>query len=720
MTTATDPSPGSLLTAARQWYDAGFCVIPSHEDGSKRPFGRWKDYQEHRPTWEELTGWLSTGRYSGIGVICGAASGGAEMVEIEGPSDAAVERLGRVMRAASMCEMTEQMAVVARGCVEQSAGGGLHMFIRVADGVALPNTKLAMTGTGTGRHVVAETRGEGGFVIVAPTPGRNGHPEGSTYLFLQGSGPEGTPTITAKERDELHDLLAYALNEDEPERAASPAPAPSTPSGPVAVDSTFGEFRARTTWRDILDPLGWRIGHTDADGHTHWTRPGGSGFDGTSATTLEDGPMYVFSTSTDLPAERGMTKEYVYAHYMHGGDFSAASRALRESGFGSAPLPALAPWEVDLPEATDDDVEQTPYEAAVGRKYAELRIIEDARGMLAAHKAGSAPSLEGVDLATLLAQPDEEVRYRVTDLWPAEGRIMLAAAAKSGKTTMVAANLIPALVDGRPFLGRYATEPVAGKVLLLNMEVGDNTLRRWMRDCEIERQAAVVVANLRGKGSALSLASPQGRARFAEFLKRHEAEVVILDPLAPVLASLGLDENSNTDCSTFYSWWGEALGMAGIVDDVIVHHTGHAGQRSRGASRLLDEPDAIWTLSRETEDDGDGDFAAITPLRYLAAYGRDVELGAEALAFDVARRSLTLTGMGKAAVKGSKDAQTILGAFSDGRARTANAICSESGVQRNRAWDMVKQMVADGLLENVGKSPNGRPIYLPSALVEGA
>jgi RecA-family ATPase len=117
------------------------------------------------------------------------------------------------------------------------------------------------------------------------------------------------------------------------------------------------------------------------------------------------------------------------------------------------------------------------------------------------------------------------------------------------------------------------------------MEVGDGTMRRWMRDCHIHAPEKVVVANLRGKASALALASEAGRKRFAEFLKRHEGEVVILDPLAPVLASLGLDENSNADVSTFYSWWAEALTLAGIVDDVVVHHTGHAGQRSRGASR---------------------------------------------------------------------------------------------------------------------------------------
>ena len=59
----TQPAPASpLLAAARSWYDAGFAVIPSHEEGSKRPMGRWKDYTVNRPTWQEIEGWLSPGR----------------------------------------------------------------------------------------------------------------------------------------------------------------------------------------------------------------------------------------------------------------------------------------------------------------------------------------------------------------------------------------------------------------------------------------------------------------------------------------------------------------------------------------------------------------------------------------------------------------------------------------------------------------------------------
>jgi hypothetical protein len=368
------------------------------------------------------------------------------------------------------------------------------------------------------------------------------------------------------------------------------------------------------------------------------------------------------------------------------------------------------------PEATEggEVVEETAYDREVRRRYTELRMLEDAKGMLAALKAGQAPPLDAVDLSAFLAQEDEPERYRVDQLWPAEGRVLLAAAAKSGKTTMVAANLIPCLVDGGDFLGKHSVQPVSGRVAYLNMEVGERTLRRWMRDADIENTDAVAVVNLRGKSSALALASEAGRKRFAAFLRDLQAEVVILDPLAPVLASLGLDENDNSQVAQFFAWWSESLAMAGIIDDLVVHHTGHAGQRSRGASRLLDEPDAIWTLTKDAEEDGDSDDPyGAAETRYLAAYGRDVDMPAEALVFDAGTRELRLTGMGRAAVSGDKVERRIRRVMADGASYSRSGICDRVKGNRQAAWDKVADLIASGALVTNDK---GKTYVWPDAV----
>lgn len=710
------PALHPLITAAREWYDAGYCVIPSHEDGGKRPMGRWKSYQQTRMDWAELESLLTTDRYTGIGVITGHASGDVEMVEIEGPMDAAVARLNAVVAAAvrfAEINLDDLLRRVATGCVERSAGDGLHLFIRVTDGPAKGNTKLAMGADG---QVIAETRGEGGFVIVAPTPGRKGHPEGATYAFINGGHPARTVEVTAEERDLLHELFRQALDESPALEVAAPRALE-----PFAGTSSLDAFRA-TSWAAILQPLGWTWDHRD-DTRDYWVRPGKSAADGISASTIEDGPMVCFSTNAGLPTDVGLSKGQVYAHLHHGGNMSAASRALSDQGFGDRlGIPPLASWEptVGSPETTphismSEETSPDWYALAVQRRYSELKVTEDARALLAAEKAGAAPDLAGISLADFLAEPDAPVRYRVEGLWPAEGRVLLAAAAKSGKTTMVAANLLPSLVDGREFLGRYGASTVDGNVVLMNMEVGENTLRRWMRDSGIENAGKVLVANLRGKASALTLNTEAGRSRLAEWLRAAEAEVVILDPLAPVLASLGLDENSNADVAQFFAWWSEALTLAGVRDDVVVHHAGHAGQRSRGASRLLDEPDAVWTLTREMDEGGE--FSPLEPTRYLSAYGRDVELQPEALAFELSTRRLALTGKGKAEIKGDRRVAEVLAAF-DGGPMSKNAIKLKVGGKGSTTGQLIDQMVADGVLEQVSKAPNGYALLYPSALME--
>lgn len=311
-------------------------------------------------------------------------------------------------------------------------------------------------------------------------------------------------------------------------------------------------------------------------------------------------------------------------------------------------------WMDDLDaqeKAKDDDdtdgeepTEPSPYDMAVRRRLADLIVNEAAKEALATRKAGQAPPLDGHDLPAFLAQPDEGERYRVARMWPSEGRVLMPAAAKSGKTTLIVGNLIPSLVDGTQFLGTFDVDPVKRRVVYFNLEVGERTLRAWMRRADIAASSKVTVVNLRGKVSALGLNSEAGRKRLTDFLIAQDAEVVILDPLAPALAAFGLDENSNADVATFFGWWSEALGAAGVVDDLIAHHAGHAGERSRGASRLLDEPDAIWTMTKAAGDTDDDDPYAPTEVRALKATGRDVELAESVLSFDPATGRLALTG----------------------------------------------------------------------------
>jgi putative DNA primase/helicase len=80
---------GPLLEAALALAGAGCSVVPARPDGSKAPATEWRWYQKQRPATGQVEAWLGNGTYDGFGVICGAVSGGLEMLEFEGRAVAA-------------------------------------------------------------------------------------------------------------------------------------------------------------------------------------------------------------------------------------------------------------------------------------------------------------------------------------------------------------------------------------------------------------------------------------------------------------------------------------------------------------------------------------------------------------------------------------------------------------------------------------------------------
>lgn len=223
-----------LADVARSWQTSGVSVIPILANQTKRPAIRWAEYQVQAPTLGEVDQWWGNGKTYGLALICGAVSGNLEMTEIE----------GRACFGESMTEIMNKMDELGVGEIwdlltgpngysEMSPSGGLHLLYRISDHEVPGNTKLAQ---GADKAVLAETRGEGGYVIVAPTPGVC-HPSGEAWAILQGA--YGTlPVITWEQRCALHAALAAALHDEsahaktEPDRTVPPSDYPSL-SGPA-------------------------------------------------------------------------------------------------------------------------------------------------------------------------------------------------------------------------------------------------------------------------------------------------------------------------------------------------------------------------------------------------------------------------------------------------------------------------------------------------------
>ncbi|WP_139810464.1 AAA family ATPase [Prescottella equi] len=286
----------------------------------------------------------------------------------------------------------------------------------------------------------------------------------------------------------------------------------------------------------------------------------------------------------------------------------------------------------DLPHPADafsPDEARDLHAIRVREELSRMVVREEAREQLAARRSAStiASIAAPIALHEFLAIPDEPTKYRIDGLFPVGGRIMLSAQFKAGKTTAVG-NLIRSLVDGEPFLGRFATESLE-RVTLLDNELDERTLRGWLRDQGIQNPERVRVLSMRGKVGTFNILDDRIRERWAEVLTG--TNFLILDVLRPVLDALGLDENR--DAGRFLVAFDTLLADAGIAEAAVIHHMGHNGERSRGDSRLQDWPDALWRLVRQNEEPN-------SP-RYFSAFGRDVDVAEGLLTYDVRNRNLT-------------------------------------------------------------------------------
>jgi P4 family phage/plasmid primase-like protien len=313
-----------LLDAALAFHAAGCSVIPARVDGTKAPAVNWRDYQSGRAGPEQLRAWLDGGAHDGFGVVCGAVSGQLEMLELESRAmaDGLLQALAAALADHGLDELWQR---ITRGYLEASPSGGLHLLYRVMDGAAEPNTKLARAAD---RQVLIETRGEGGYVVVAPSGGRT-HPSGAAWALLAG-GPATIAAISAEERDALH-AIARLLD-------ASPTPAPAapaTPSGPYEGGLRPGDdYSAKATWEEILGARGWVVVGRHGAGLT-WRRPGKNlGVSATTGTRGDGDNLYVFTSSTEFEPEVPYSKFAAFTLLEHGGDYTVAARELRRLGYG--------------------------------------------------------------------------------------------------------------------------------------------------------------------------------------------------------------------------------------------------------------------------------------------------------------------------------------------------------------------------------------------------
>lgn len=294
---------------------------------------------------------------------------------------------------------------------------------------------------------------------------------------------------------------------------------------------------------------GWKLEGMDAE-NFKLTRPGKG--EGTSGTVKRSGQalFYCFTSSAE-PFEAGEAYSpfQVLAFLEHGGDFSAAARAL------------------------------------AGREGTEPAKPRKRR---------SAFSLAMVD--EVLARPMEE-EWLVDSVIPLRGLSMIYGDPKAGKT-FLALDVACHVVLGLPW--RKSRQTMQGPVVYICGE-GHRGIRKrleaWSRYHGVELKGAPLAVS----GMAAAFSDPDSVEEVRKAVDDASRQwgrrpvAVIIDTLARNIGAA--DENSSRDMSMFIDGLDEALGND--CARLVIHHSGHGtSARARGSSALPGAVDAAFKVER--------------------------------------------------------------------------------------------------------------------------
>lgn len=342
------------------------------------------------------------------------------------------------------------------------------------------------------------------------------------------------------------------------------------------------------------------------------------------------------------------------------------------------------------------------------REWAKEQLDQERSGQLAVPVFKTAEELAD--------EPDEDVEWRIQDLMPRHGSAVLYAGAKVGKTVIVG-HLVHSMLTGEPFLDEWEAERVKGNIVLVDMELSPNNMRKWTRKFHNDFPN-FRIATMRGRASSMKVMSDAQFERIADAIREQEPEVLIIDPLSPILSAHGIEENNNEQVRQLLDRF-MALAKSVSPDPesqcelIISHHAGHGSKsRTRGASSILDWPDSLIGVKLKKEDDYDSP-------RILNAFGRDVMVPKTELIYDRETYRLVVN-------KTPSERRVIEDVIRQGEgltvaeihqaAKTAGRDIADTTLRR-----FLKELEEDGTVVSTDrKQPRGRPVkvyaWVPSAL----
>lgn len=290
-----------LASFAARYLQAGLAVLPARRERKQPAVTSWKKYQDSLPTLDDIDRWFVKANPDALCIVCGVVSGNLEVLDFDQKAILYKEWAALVR--------DEAPGLFERLVIERSQSGGIHVLYRSTEPVG-GNAVLAAEINDAVHATLIETRGEGGLILCAPTPG---------YELLQGQ-LHALPVLSG---DEVETLRSAASALDR--RTPTMIPDTTSRSSKSERDRPGDRFNREGDLRPTLERHGWRRWRPGAN--EYWTRPGKAA--GVSATF--NGECFFVHSSNAAPFEhqRGYSKFTAFTLLEHGGDFRKAAKALR-------------------------------------------------------------------------------------------------------------------------------------------------------------------------------------------------------------------------------------------------------------------------------------------------------------------------------------------------------------------------------------------------------
>jgi hypothetical protein len=544
------PDERRALEVAHRLVDAGIPVFVAHRNHGDGPeFHYPKDWQHYRPSHGAVDRWKR----------------GAALCMVTGVKADVIDTDPRNGGEAGRAELDAVMPPVFG--VSATPSGGTHEVI--------PRTGLAKGKPAEGVDLQAgDDRGEGrGFVFIAPTVrvAKDGPGKGRPVAYRWTREPDLDALATAEAPTALVERIRAGK---------APRQAPSTP---VDSDDPFDSPSGIWTPEQAERVIGAQL---QAVQNAH---------NGSVNDTLGGAARVLgrFVAGGHLTEQEATTR--LLEALERGGVHSDAWNLANRKGWTAATVigAALAngakePWQV-----VEETETRNPhaYESVAWFKWENEREAEAKRDKVRDRMRAKLFDRDGIDSIP----PPTPIIDGVLDV--------STVAFLSGKfgtyKTFVAVAWACSVATGRPWEGREVVTP--GPVIYVAAE-GVSGIRARVGAWEIGHNGGQRVPHdrlyvLNGK---VRLNVPEEISAFSDIIREIKPALVVVDTLHQCAA--GSDENSNTEMGSVFGALGDLREEHGATL-LALHHTGHSGERARGASSLEDDADTAWIIKLDDAED---------------------------------------------------------------------------------------------------------------------